>query len=167
MLKNIIDKDQLQDLDELLVTSRNIVITCHLSPDGDAMGSSLGLRRALWNMGKKAKVITPDTPPKYLSFLPGAEDIVIYSRSEDYAGRLMENADLLFCLDYNEPKRIDHMEQAMMASPAKKVMIDHHLHPDPFPDVTISHPEQSSTSVLVYRVLMALGMGECIDRLCA
>ena len=80
MLKNIIDKDQLQDLDELLVTSRNIVITCHLSPDGDAMGSSLGLRRALWNMGKKAKVITPDTPPKYLSFLPGAEDIVIYSR---------------------------------------------------------------------------------------
>ena len=79
----------------------------------------------------------------------------------------MENADLLFCLDYNEPKRIDHMEQAMMASPAKKVMIDHHLHPDPFPDVTISHPEQSSTSVLVYRVLMALGMGECIDRLCA
>lgn len=167
MLYNIIDKERLQDLDELLVTAHNIVITCHLSPDGDAMGSSLGLRRALWLMGKRAKVITPDTPPKYLSFLPGADEIVIYSRSEAYANKLMANADLLFCLDYNEPKRIDHMEPAMMASPAKKVMIDHHLHPSDFPDVVISHPEQSSTSVLVYRVLMALGLGNCIDELCA
>lgn len=167
MITDIIDKDLLQDLDELLVTSHNIVITCHLSPDGDAMGSSLGLRRALWLMGKKAKFITPDTPPKYLTFLPGADDIVIYSRSEAYAKKLLASADLLFCLDYNEPKRIDHVEEAMMASPARKVMIDHHLHPDSFPDVQISHPEQSSTSVLVYRVLKGLGLDHCIDEQCA
>ncbi len=167
MNADIIDKEILQDLDELLVTSRNIVITCHLSPDGDALGASLGLRRALWRMGKKAKVITPDTPPKYLTFLPGADDIVVYSRYEAYAKRLLANADLLFCLDYNEPKRIDHVEEAMIASPAKKVMIDHHLNPASFPDVLISHPEQSSTCALVYKVLMALGLSDCIDELCA
>ena len=167
MTEELFDRDTLQQLDELIVTARNIVITCHLSPDGDAMGSSLGLRRALWRAGKKARFITPDTPPKYLQFLPGAEDIVVYSRSEAFADKAFAEADLLFCLDYNEPKRIDHMEQSMMASPARKVMIDHHLHPSDFPDVLISHPELSSTSILVYRLLCALGMGDCIDEAAA
>lgn len=164
MYQETLDKDALQELDELIVTARNIVITCHLSPDGDAMGASLGLRRALWNAGKKARFITPDTPPKYLHFLPGADEIVVYSRSEAYADKAFAEADLLFCLDYNESRRIDHMERAMMASPAKKVMIDHHLEPSDFPDVVISHPELSSTSILVYHVLRALGMDGCIDR---
>lgn len=163
MTEDIFDKDALLSLDELMTTARNIVITCHLSPDGDAMGSSLGLRRALWNMGKKARVITPDTPPKYLQFLPGAEDIVIFSRSEAFATKSLAEADLIFCLDYNEPKRIDRVAQAMLDSQAPKVMIDHHLHPSDFPEVVISHPEQSSTSLLVYRVLNALGRADSID----
>ncbi|MDE6529092.1 MAG: DHH family phosphoesterase, partial [Muribaculaceae bacterium] len=138
--------------------SHNILITCHLSPDGDAMGSSLGLCGALRNIGKRVKVIVPDTPPKYLMFLPGADQIVVYSRSQAYVGRLFSSADLVFCLDYNEPKRIDLVADSLLASPAKKVMIDHHLHPSDFPDIVISHPEESSTSVLVYRTLIDLGL---------
>ena len=93
MTEELFDRDTLQQLDELIVTARNIVITCHLSPDGDAMGSSLGLRRALWRAGKKARFITPDTPPKYLQFLPGAEDIVVYSRSEAFADKAFAEAE--------------------------------------------------------------------------
>lgn len=163
MLTKIIDSDNIAALAGILDASRQMVITCHLSPDGDAMGSSLGLCRALRNIGKHVKVIVPDTPPKYLMFLPGADEVVIYSRSQAHAKRLFDSADIVFCLDYNEPKRIDLMEMAMTGSPAKKIMIDHHLNPSDFPDVTISHPEESSTSVLVYRVLTELGLRDAID----
>jgi phosphoesterase RecJ-like protein len=140
-----------------------VVITCHISPDGDAMGSSLGLCKALRNAGKEVKVITPDTPPKYLMFLPGAENIVVFTRHELYAKNLLANADLIFCLDYNDSKRIDLVAPALLASRAQKVMIDHHLYPDTFPDLVISHPEISSTSVLVYRVLSAIGLLRFVD----
>lgn len=163
MHSNIISASAIDRLGVMLDRAMNIVITCHLSPDGDAMGSSLGLCNALRNAGFKARVCVPDTPPKYLMFLPGASDIVIYSRSQAYVSRLMKGADIVFCLDYNEPKRIDLMEQVMMESPAPKVMVDHHLNPADFPEVTISHPEESSTSVLIYHVLSALGMQDRIN----
>ena len=162
MLNRIINAESILKLGDLIAGSRNILITCHLSPDGDAMGSSLGLCMALKNIGKKAKVVVPDTPPKYLMFLPGATDIVVYSRSQHYVERLFASSELVFCLDYNEPKRIDLVADAMLASPAKKVMIDHHLNPADFPDVVISHPEESSTSVLVYRTLLDLGLEDAI-----
>jgi len=163
MFDRIVDDECACRLAQLISESNNVVITCHLSPDGDAMGSSLGLCRVLRNMGKRARVIVPDTPPKYLMFLPGAQDIVIYSRSQSYANRLFANADLLFCLDYNEPKRIDMVAESMMSSKAVKVMIDHHLYPSDFPDIVISHPEQSSTSVLVCRLLADMGSDSMID----
>ena len=167
MLQKILSSESLSAFKQLLDRSKYIVITCHLSPDGDAMGSSLALCRALTNMGKKVKVIVPDTPPKYLMFLPGAEDIVIYSRSEQFARKLFATTELIFCLDYNEPKRIDLMAEPMVASPAKKVLIDHHLNPSGFADVIISHPEEPSTSSLVFRVLRATGLEMFVDMECA
>lgn len=164
MIDRIINAESIRQLHGLIKNSRNVLITCHLSPDGDAMGSSLGLCRALRNTGKRVKVIVPDTPPKYLMFLPGADEITVYSRSQAYVGRLFESADLVFCLDYNEPKRIDMVAEAMLASTAKKVMIDHHLHPSDFPDIVISHPEESSTSVLIYRTLMDLEFDQYVDK---
>lgn len=164
MINQTINPNSITKLAHFLEAGTNMVITCHLSPDGDAMGSSLALCLALRNLGKNARVIVPDTPPKYLMFLPGAADIVIYSRSQLYAQRLFNSADIIFCLDYNEPKRIDMMEAAMTGSPARKVMIDHHLNPSDFPDIVISHPEDSSTSVLIYRVLTGLGHDKAITR---
>ncbi|MDE6628094.1 MAG: DHH family phosphoesterase, partial [Muribaculaceae bacterium] len=120
--------------------------------------------RTLQNLGIKVKVVVPDTPPRYLMFLPGAENVVVFSRSEPFARRLFQNTELVFCLDYNESRRIDHMEEAMLSSPAPKVMIDHHLHPSDFPDVVISHPEVSSTSALVFEVLCALGIDGYVDQ---
>jgi phosphoesterase RecJ-like protein len=163
MIENIIDRATSDRLRSLINMAGRVVITCHISPDGDAMGSSLGLCKALRNAGKEVKVITPDTPPKYLMFLPGAENIVVFTRHELYAKNLLANADLIFCLDYNDSKRIDLVAPALLASRAKKVMIDHHLYPDTFPDLVISHPEISSTSVLVYRVLSAIGLLRFVD----
>lgn len=157
-MDNRIEQSAIDALAELLPRVRRAVITCHLSPDGDAMGSSLGLCGVLRSMGKEAWVISPDTPPKYLMFLHGAQDILAYSRYELRAKRLMEEADVVFCLDYNDPGRIDRVAPAMLASPGVKVMIDHHLFPSDFPAIRISHPEVSSTSMLVYTVLCRLGL---------
>lgn len=164
MTENFIERDKIDQLRALLNHTRRAVITCHLSPDGDAMGSSLGLCRVLRNAGKEVKVITPDTPPKYLTFLPGADDIVVFSRFEAFANKILADTDLIFCLDYNDAKRIDLVAPGLLASKAPKVMIDHHLYPDSFPDLVISRPEVSSTSALVYKVLSAVGMLRFIDR---
>ncbi|MFH8142092.1 MAG: DHH family phosphoesterase [Muribaculaceae bacterium] len=164
MMENLIEREKIDYLRQLVNRARRVVITCHLSPDGDAMGSSLGLCRVLRNAGKEVKVITPDSPPKYLMFLPGAEHVVVYSRFEAFANKILAETDLIFCLDYNDAKRIDLVAPGMLSSPAPKVMIDHHLYPDNFPDLVISHPEISSTSALVYKVVSALGMLRFLDQ---
>lgn len=164
MPKNFISQDTIRNLRSLIQQARKIVITCHISPDGDAMGSSLGLQRVLRNLSKDARFITPDTPPKYLMFLPGADHIEVFSRFEEFAKRDLADADLIFCLDYNDSKRVDLVAPWLLASKAKKVMIDHHLDPSDFPDIVISHPDISSTSALIYLVLEALGLEAAIDK---
>ena len=163
MLKKIIDDGAIEALKKILSQAHTAILTCHLSPDGDALGSTLGLCRVLRNMGIKARVAVPDTPPRYLMFLPGAEHILVFSRNQPYVQSMLATTDVVFCLDYNEPKRIDMMAPAMMASPAAKVLIDHHLYPADFPPVVLSHPEESSTCVLAYRTLEALGLLDYLD----
>lgn len=163
MLNSFENPESIDALKELLSGTKYILITCHLSPDGDALGSSLALRRVLMNLGKKVKVIVPDTPPKYLMFLPGADEIVIYSRSEVFARKVLASTELVFCLDYNEPKRIDLVADSLMASKAPKVLIDHHLNPSDFADVIISRPEEPSTCSLLYKVLCSVGLSDAID----
>ncbi len=164
MISRIINEKAIDRVRDLLSESDKIVITCHLTPDGDAIGSSLGLMHTLNAIGKSAVVVTPDMVPKNLMFLPGAKDAVAYSRHEEYASRLLNEAELIFCLDFNESKRVDRMEPALVAAGAPKVMIDHHLHPGDFADVVISHPEASSTSMLVFRALCRLELFDCISR---
>lgn len=164
MLSRLVDENNIKELRRLLETCENIVITCHIAPDGDAMGSSLGFANVLNAIGKTVKVITPDMPPRNLMFLPGAKDIVVYTKYQDFATRLLRDADLIFALDYNDIKRIDKVGDALLASKAPKVMIDHHLFPGDFVDVRISHPEVSSTSMLVFRVLCRLELFPYIDK---
>jgi phosphoesterase RecJ-like protein len=164
MISRIINEERIKELRRLLQSSERIVITCHLTPDGDAMGSSLGLKHVLTAIGKQVTVITPDMVPKSLMFLPGAKDAVTFTRYTEFATKLLNEADLIFCLDFNDPKRVDRMEQALVAAPAPKVMIDHHLFPSDFANIIISHPESSSTSMLIFRVLCRLELFDRIDR---
>lgn len=164
MLSRLVDENNIKALRKLLETSEKIAITCHVGPDGDAIGSSLGLAIVLNAIGKDVKVITPDMPPRNLMFLPGAKDIVVYTRYSEFAEQLLRDADLIFALDYNELKRIDKVADAFAASKASKVMIDHHLFPGDFTDVKISHPEVSSASMLLFRVLCRLELFPYIDK---
>lgn len=167
MISRIIDERQIEKLRKLLDASDRIVITCHLTPDGDAIGSSLGLAHVLSALGKRVMVVTPDAVPKHLRFLPGVRDTLAFSSYEEYGAKLLRDADLIFCLDYNEPKRVDRMERALVSSKAPKVLIDHHLNPGDFTEVKISHPESSSTSMLVFRVICRLELFDKIDRAAA
>lgn len=164
MISRILDEKKIKRLARLIDRAGRIVITTHLSPDGDAMGSSLALARVLGNIGKDVAVIVPDQPLEQLMFLPGAKDVIVGSRYADFAAALFRKANLIICLDFNELKRIDRLAPFVDASKAAKVMIDHHLDPSDFADPVISHPEMSSTCMLLFRVLCRLEMFNFIDK---
>ena len=157
MLKDILNSQQLEQLKTLIGESQNIIITCHQNADGDALGSSLGWAEYLKTQGKEPTIIVPDQYPDYLHWLPNTEKIVRYDKHREQADLLLKIADLVFCLDFNTPARVDEMESALCGSPAKKILIDHHLGPDVPAILTISHPEASSTSELVFRIVWQLG----------
>lgn len=164
MISRILDENKIKSLAHLIDGSRRIVITTHLSPDGDAMGSSLAMARVLGNIGKEVAVVVPDQPTEQLKFLPGAKEVVVGSRYAEFAEKLFDKADLIVCLDFNELTRIDRLAPYVEKSNARKVMIDHHLHPGDFADPVISHPEISSTCLLLFRVLCRLELFNLIDK---
>ncbi len=159
-----LDVAKCSELRELVGLSSNIVIICHVSPDGDAVGSSLALRHVLNSLGKSAVVVTPDLLPKNLLWLPGAKEISVFTRDETKVKRLFESADLVFCLDFNDVKRIDRVASTLVDSKAKKVLIDHHLFPENFADLVFSRPESSSTCFLLYELMKVVGWGRHINR---
>ncbi len=157
MISNLLNQDKLHDLASRLQDARHIVITCHVSPDGDALGSSLGLMHVLKRMGKNVHVVTPDNPPRQLQFLPGIKSLVVATRSPEVARSHFERADLVFCLDFNAMKRLDEMACMLESSRAVRILVDHHLGLEIDADIVFSHPESSSTSALVFRMLYQLG----------
>ena len=149
----ILNEAQLSQLEQLITTADNILITCHKSPDGDAIGSCLGWADYLRTRGKEVTVIVPDQFPDFLMWLPNTEKIVRYDKHKEKCDMLFKIADLVFCLDFNATSRVSDMEPALVGSPAPKVLIDHHLDPTVPAVLSISHPEASSTSELVFRIV--------------
>ncbi len=130
---------------------KNVVITTHHKPDGDAMGSSLGLWAFLRNKVEKVTVITPTDYSENLFWLPGNAEVVEWERNETEAKTLVESADLIFCLDFNRLSRINQMGELIAQLTCDKVMIDHHLEPEGFEKFTFWNSSASSTCELVYR----------------
>lgn len=152
--------DQSQKIKEFVDQAQSIVITSHKSPDGDSIGSSLALYHMLKLWGKQVQVVHPDPAPEFLHWVPGQEKIVDFETKAEQAISIIQTADLIFCLDYNEPSRVgDVMQEYLVASNAIKVMIDHHLHPADFCQAVISETSACSTCELVYKWI------EDIDRL--
>ena len=153
---DILTSDQVAQLSHLISDAKNIIITCHKSPDGDAIGSTLGWAEYLRSIGKEPTIIVPDQYPDFLSWIPNTEKIVRYDKHPEKCDMLFKIADLVFCLDYNTTSRVDEMEKALVSSTAPKVLIDHHLDPDVPAVLTISHPDLSSTCELVFRIVWQL-----------
>ncbi|MBD5314314.1 MAG: bifunctional oligoribonuclease/PAP phosphatase NrnA [Bacteroides sp.] len=156
--------DLIETVRQLVLTSKDIVITCHVSPDGDALGSSCALWFVLKALGKTVNIVTADCAPRTLQFLPGVRDIVAATRQGDRAHELLSKADLIFCMDFNDPERVDRLTDALTNSKARKVVIDHHLDPRIEADVIISHPEVSSTSALLYIFFWQAGWTRYLNR---
>lgn len=147
---------EIQTAQEFINQSNNVVILTHMSPDGDAMGSSLAMRHFLEALGKQVSVIVPNSFPDFLAWLPKANEDIIYETHRAEADALLEHADLVICTDFNDPKRIGSLGDKLLTLTCKKMMIDHHLHPASFPDLTLSYPATPSTCELVYRLITSL-----------
>lgn len=132
------------------------VLTCHAGPDGDALGSTLGMAHYLRELGKEALVIVPDAFPDFLAWMPGAQEILRFDKQRDKAELMLSMADVIFAMDYNALNRVDDMGALIAKSKAKKVLVDHHLQPDNFCNLSFSYPKLSSTCEVVFRLVMAM-----------
>lgn len=135
---------------ELLTQPRKIVITTHHKPDGDAMGSSLGLYNFLIQLGHHVQVITPTDYPQFLAWMPGNDQVIIFTEKEQESAALIAGASIIFCLDFNALGRINAMGELVGKSPALKIMIDHHLEPEDFDDYRYWNTKACATAQLIY-----------------
>lgn len=146
--------EQLAALQEFLQTPRNIVITTHQKPDGDAMGSSLAMFNYLQSKGHNARVISPTEFPAYFGYLPGCEEIWNYLDNPNLSQIAIAEADLIICLDFNDLSRIEPLDVAIKANTAAKILlIDHHLYPKEFAHWMLHSVKASSTCELVFEFI--------------
>ena len=169
---NQVTPEKLAELDSLLRRSDPVCIVTHAHPDGDAMGSSIALGDFIRvHYGRKAPILIPDEAPAELAFLTEGETILVAGRDSE-ACTLPGKAALILCTDFNRFSRTGALEEALSAATCPKVLIDHHLDPDPAPfDLVFSRADISSASELVYQILTALpqtgGQAEKLPRKCA
>lgn len=157
-MRKMLPSDDVKKFENMLADSHSVVLTCHVRPDGDAIGSTLGLCHLLRSLGKEATVVVPDQPPRVLSFMPGISEIAVYTRHDPYCQRVVDNADLIICCDFNTMSRQDHLAPLIEGATCKKILIDHHQEPDMRVDLMFSYPSMSSTCELVFRLLAAAGL---------
>ncbi|MCM4159328.1 bifunctional oligoribonuclease/PAP phosphatase NrnA [Antarcticibacterium flavum] len=144
------------EITSALSQSNRIVIVPHKGPDGDAIGSSLGLYHFLKEKGHETTVIAPNDFPQFLKWLPGSEEIQIYEGNKEACDRLIQDADIIFTLDFNMLERAGDMVEPLSQAEATFIMIDHHPEPSDYADHTYSDASLSSTCQMVYKFLQKL-----------
>ena len=156
-----LDTTQLEKARTLIAQAERIIITTHMAPDGDAMGSALAMYHWLQNTEHRTQntdqisLIVPNAFPEFFNWMPGVEHIHVFEKEQELCKSLIDKADLFICTDFNDPKRIGPIGEKMLASSAPKILIDHHLNPVDFADVMFSFPEATSASEIVYRFISA------------
>jgi phosphoesterase RecJ-like protein len=152
-----------KQIEAAIQSAKNIVITAHKSADGDSVGSSLGLLYFIEKLGKKAVVCHPDKAPEFLSFLD-LSSILLMSDEPQKVTEAFQHADLIFCLDYNAADRVGADMQALLeAATCEKIMIDHHLNPQDFPNIVVSDITASSTAQLIVELIDQSGNIALLD----
>ena len=147
---------EIENLVEYVKGCDDYVITFHQNPDGDAIGSALGLHLALKGMKKTGLVLSPNQIGEYLMWLPGATDTMVFEGNEKSAAELMKKAQTIFCLDFNDPNRTGPMENSLNASKATKVLIDHHLEPKHFAKYELHDDKSPATAQLIFRLIQEI-----------
>jgi phosphoesterase RecJ-like protein len=153
----------LEQLKDLLSTPKRIVITSHANPDGDALGSSLGLYHYLKKQGHRITVIMPTEMPQFLNWMKDFENVLVYENTRSFSSKIIKEAEMIFALDYNGLGRIEAMGSLVGNSKAYKIMIDHHIDPEDFCHAVLSDVTASSTCQLVYEFIEMLGDLDQLD----
>lgn len=154
------------EIRNLLSSPKDILITSHRNPDGDAIGSSLGLYHYLIQLGHSVKVAFPSEYPAIFAWMPDANRILIYDIEPETTQKAIDNAEIIFLLDFNSLDRIDKMGELIAAREGEAfiAMIDHHLYPDPYPHYSLSDTSASSTSELVLNFIDLVGGTSYLNR---
>jgi phosphoesterase RecJ-like protein len=156
-----------KELSELFSASENILVICHINPDGDSVGAQLALYHYFKSIGKNVSLMAPNHLQEFLKWMDGAEEINIFIKDRKKCKALIEAADLIVMLDFNQPGRLGEAEDAVKESGATKVVIDHHLDPENFADLIISDPTKCSTSELIHELICAVNGGLFINKVYA
>jgi len=154
------DKDRYQAVGKLINGKSRICITSHAHPDGDAVGSGLALFHSLKQLGHDVAFIIPNEYPSFLAWMPGSEEILVYSKYGKESREAMQRAEVIFCVDYNAPERLEEAKDLLIASSAVKILIDHHTEPQTSHfNLVLTTTDTSSTAELVYELILSLGPG--------
>ncbi|MFD2968315.1 DHH family phosphoesterase [Sphingobacterium bambusae] len=140
----------------LLSEPKNIVITTHHKPDGDALGSSLGLYHWLKAKGHHVEIVLSSDFPTFLDWMPGREEVIIYPTAKEQSEHLLANADIIFCLDYSAISRTNILEPLIRAASGQKWMIDHHLDPEDFASLSYWDSNAAATAQLIYTFICSV-----------
>lgn len=156
--------EETKPLWNFLSTPRKIVITTHHRPDGDAMGSSLGLYNYLVLKGHQVQVITPSEYPDFLHWLSGHENVLDFEKNPGESKMKLNESELIFCLDFNWLSRVEGLEPLLRASTVPKVLIDHHLKPENVFTYSFSYPDACSTCELIYQFIDSAGDADLLNQ---
>ena len=160
----MVEAGNVKILKEWISSSSRVAILTHSNPDGDAIGSSLALALALSGRGIDAQVVIPDGLPDFLRWLPGIERSTTFAYKREKAVEIIEGADLIFCLDFNDPKRLGAVEEYLVKSTARKVLIDHHQDPRQFTDMAITETWRGSVGEMIYLLMKELFKEQVLNR---
>jgi len=161
-VKNI-PESYAKELAELFSEKKRTVIIGHHNPDGDAVGGSLGLYKIFKNAGFEVSVIMPSPAASFLHWLPNFNEIVIYNEDPETASELLLNAEIIFCIDFNEAKRTENAQDVLRRSDAIKILIDHHPNPETDAKYIFSFTDSSSASEIVYEFIELINFKQCLD----
>lgn len=162
--------ENIHELKAQLASPKDIVILSHRNPDGDAIGSSLALYHYLTGHGHAVHVVLPSEYPDAFLWMPAIQNIIVFDNDPDRTREVCERAQIIFCLDFNSLDRIDKVGEIIQPLKTVKVLIDHHLYPEPFADYVMSDTTASSTAEMVFdfvslmghKAEMSLPTAECI-----
>ncbi|NBL65235.1 bifunctional oligoribonuclease/PAP phosphatase NrnA [Flavobacterium sp. NST-5] len=157
-------QEEINGILELLASPKKIAIIPHRSPDGDAMGSTLGLYHFLLKLNHEPIVVAPNEFPEFLAWLPGSENVLIFEKNKDNVSKVLQEAELIFTLDFNALHRTGEMEHVLNKLTVPFIMIDHHQSPDDYALYTYSDTKYGSTCEMIFNFISYLGKKNFIDK---
>ena len=161
----MLSNEQTNELKTLISQNKNIVLTGHTNPDGDAIGANIAMYHFLTKLGNNVNMLVPNKFPDYYSWLPESDKIIIYEDRAKHAQKLLAEADIIFSLDYNALHRLGSLTEIVKKADAIRVLIDHHIDPETESyNYLFSNTNTSSTGELIYNFIQQLGFEDLIDK---